>query len=900
MGAVYLASQSEPVKRQVALKLIKPGMDSKAVLARFDAERQALALMDHPNIARIYDGGVTPSGQPFFVMELVHGVPLTRYCDQRRLSVDARLQLFVLVCQAVQHAHQKGIIHRDLKPGNVLVTEVDGRPSPKVIDFGVAKATEFTLTDQSMADFGAIVGTPTYMSPEQADPTSMDIDTRTDVYALGVMLYELLAGSTPLDARQLQRGAFLEVLRMVREVEPPRPSTKLSSADALPNIAANRDIEPSKLAHLLRGELDWVVMKALEKDRTRRYETANGFARDIQRYLADEVVEARPPSAGYRVQKFVRRHRGAVTAGATVAAALVLATGVSVWFGMSEARQRAEADRMRDLAQANAAAEVKARTRAEAINTFVTTALQSSDPMQFGKKDTTIAQAMANAIAKIETGAFKDDLETEAGLKDTIGLILKNNGKHEQARLLLEQALATRERVYKGDHPDIALSLNNLAQLYVAQSKYAQAEPLLKRSLAMFEKTCGPEHGDVAAGLNSLAALHYLQGQLDQAEPLFRRALALREKILSPNQRDLALTLNDLALVCSAQGNYAEAEAGMKRALAIYEQSLGPDHPDVAATLNSLATMYDDQGQFALAVPLFVRALSICEKSLGPDHPIVATGQHNLADLYRKTGQFAEAEPLFQRALAVREKAFGPVHEDVAVVLNNFAMLYKAHRRYAEAEPLLLRCLAIDEKLHGPEHPEVALTLHNLAGFYEVQEQYAKAEEAYKRSLAIREKMLGRDHVEVGTSLNNFALLYGTQKQFAQAEPLSQRAVAIYRQAKGPDHPEYAQTLVTLAGIHHSMGRTVEARQGFDQAISIVRKRSPSGSPLLARALWRSASARMDAKQPADLQVAQRELEESVAVATKHLRSDHPSLKEYSDTLAKCKAEMNQLKPESR
>ncbi len=350
MGSVYLASQTEPVKRQVALKLIKTGMDSRGVLGRFDAERQALALMDHPNIARIYDGGVTPAGQPFFVMELVSGVPLTEYCDSQRLTVQARLELFVSICQAVQHAHQKGIIHRDLKPGNVLVTEVDGRPTPKVIDFGVAKATELKLTDMSLADVGAIVGTPAYMSPEQADPTSMDIDTRTDVYALGVMLYELLTGSPPIDTRQFQRAAILEMLRMVREVDPPRPSTKLSTAEALPNIAANRSIEPARLAKLLQGELDWVVMKALEKDRTRRYETASGFARDIQRYLADEVVEARPPSRGYRLRKFVKRNKIQV-----IAASLVFLTltggiiGTSMW--ECESARRGAAGRRRTRSQ---------------------------------------------------------------------------------------------------------------------------------------------------------------------------------------------------------------------------------------------------------------------------------------------------------------------------------------------------------------------------------------------------------------------------------------------------------------------------------------------------------------------------------------------------------------------
>ena len=350
MGTVYLASQTQPVKRMVALKLIKIGMDSRAVLARFDAERQALALMDHPNIARVYDGGTTAAGQPFFVMELVEGEPITAYCDRLRLSVQARLELFVAACQAVQHAHQKGIIHRDLKPSNVMVTEVDGRPTPKIIDFGVAKATEQRLTDMSLGDTGAIVGTPTYMSPEQADPSSMDIDTRTDIYALGVILYELLAGSPPLDARDFRRGAILEMLRMVREVDPPRPSTKLSTSNALPSIAAVRGIDPGQLKRALTGDLDWIVMKVLEKDRTRRYEMANGFAADVMRHLASEPVVAAPPSRVYRMRKFVRKHRGGVLAASLVLLALIGGiTGTTLgWF---EARkQEKEAKKQEQIA----------------------------------------------------------------------------------------------------------------------------------------------------------------------------------------------------------------------------------------------------------------------------------------------------------------------------------------------------------------------------------------------------------------------------------------------------------------------------------------------------------------------------------------------------------------------
>jgi WD40 repeat protein/tetratricopeptide (TPR) repeat protein len=366
MGRVYLAGQTEPVRRQVALKVIKAGMGSKAMLARFDAERQALALMDHPNIARVFDGGTTEQGQPFFVMELVRGVPLTRYCDEHRLSVRDRLGLFVQVCQAVQHAHQKGVIHRDIKPSNVLVTEVDGRPTPKVIDFGLAKATEQKLTDLSLADAGVIVGTPAYMSPEQADPTSMDIDTRTDVYALGVMLYELLAGSPPLDVKHLGRGGLLEVMRMVREVEPPRPSTRLGSSDGLPAVAANRGIGPAELVKSLRGDLDWVVMKALEKDRARRYDTAAAFARDIERYLADEVVEARPPSAGYRLMKFVKRHRGQVIAASLVLLALVGGIVFSTHFAFEARFQANEAEANAKTADDNAKNEAAERRRATA------------------------------------------------------------------------------------------------------------------------------------------------------------------------------------------------------------------------------------------------------------------------------------------------------------------------------------------------------------------------------------------------------------------------------------------------------------------------------------------------------------------------------------------------------
>src|ERR1039457_2352362 len=355
-GLVYMAEQEEPVRRRVALKVIKLGMDTKQVIARFEAERQALALMDHANIAKVLDAGATETGRPYFVMELVRGIKITDYCDQNNLSTEARLELFMQVCHAIQHAHQKGIIHRDIKPSNILVTLHDGKPVPKVIDFGIAKATQQKLTDKTLfTAFEQFIGTPAYMSPEQAEMSGLDIDTRNDIYALGVLLYELLTGKTPFDAKELVAKGLDEIRRIIREEEPPRPSTRLSTLDAgeQTTLAKQRQSEPPKLVGLIRGDLDWIVMKTLEKDRTRRYDTANGLAMDIKRHLNNEPVQARPPSSLYRLQKLVRRNKLAFAAAGAIAAALVVGLAVSAWGLVKEQQARREADRQRHQAEAN-------------------------------------------------------------------------------------------------------------------------------------------------------------------------------------------------------------------------------------------------------------------------------------------------------------------------------------------------------------------------------------------------------------------------------------------------------------------------------------------------------------------------------------------------------------------
>jgi tetratricopeptide (TPR) repeat protein len=580
MGTVYRVNQSEPVKRQVALKLIKRGMDSKAVLARFDAERQALALMDHPNIARVYDGGTTPTGQPFFVMELVDGIAITKYCDQKRLPLRSRLELFVQVCQAVQHAHQKGIIHRDLKPGNVLVTEVDGRPAPKVIDFGVAKATEQKLTDMSFAETGVVVGTPAYMSPEQADPESMDIDTRTDVYALGVILYELLVGSPPIDAKQFKRGAMSEMLRMVREVDPPRPSTRLSTAEDLPNIAANRNTEPAKLTKSLRGELDWVVMKAVEKDRGRRYETVNGLARDLERYLSDEVVEARPPSAGYRLKKFVRRHKGEVIAAALVFLALVAGV-IGTSLGMVEARRQ---KRFAEQGWNRAKTE---QTRAE--QNFATARA--------------LVLSMGNQFNRIEASQKNPKL-TDLARKEALDAARKQfdqfrTGQPDDESVLWQSSLL---------HRYTANISRTLSDFQAATAAYTESIRIQEDLAARFpQKAYGFE---LALTLSDRAMLEKRMGKLKDAAATLDRALKFAEKPRGANSastatRTLGMTEADRANLAYNRGLFEDAARFAARgrelldelAKAPFNERLATDPLFAAIATNTIAIARRELGQ---------------------------------------------------------------------------------------------------------------------------------------------------------------------------------------------------------------------------------------------------------------------------------------------------------------
>jgi tetratricopeptide (TPR) repeat protein len=784
-----MAQQTEPVKRAVAVKVIKAGMDSRAVLARFEAERQALAMMDHPNIAKVLDAGTTDGGRPFFVMELVKGTPITRYCDEHKLTPRQRLELFVPVCQAIQHAHQKGIIHRDIKPSNVLVALYDDKPVPKVIDFGVAKAAGQSLTDKTlMTGFGALVGTPEYMSPEQASLNNLDIDTRSDVYSLGVLLYELLTGTTPVDRKSLGKAALLEILRIVREVEAPRPSAKLSTIDTLPSVAANRGTEPAKLSRLMKGELDWLVLKALEKDRTRRYETANGLARDIQRYLADEVVEARPPSVGYRLSKFVRRHKRQVLAAGLVLLAL-LAGITGTTFGLF----RAEAAR-RDEAQQRAAAEQAAEAERLAKLDADTKRREAETNLAFARKGNeilgsvfagldpkanyaTVAELrnalrdnLNKAIKDLEGSAIGDPLEV-AGMQYTLGKSLMGLGEAFLAVEVHEKALATRKAKLGPDHPDTLQSMNDLAGAYSDSGQLAKALPLYEAALEKQKAKLGPDHPDTLATLNNLALAYKQNGQIAKAVPLYEETLEKQKAKLGPDHPHTLMSMHNLAAAYQARGQLAKAVPLCEETLAKRKAKLGPDHPDTLMTMNNLAEAYRASGQVGKAVPLYEETLEKMKVKLGPDHPLTLVSMHNLARAYQDSGQVAKAASLLEETLEKRKAKLGPDHPDTLRSMNNLATAYQDSGQLAKAVPLFEATLEKMKAKLGAEHPDTLGTMLNLGLGLVQQKKWAEAEPVLRDCLAISEKQIPDSWLTFRTQSMLGGALLG-QKKYAEAEPL--------------------------------------------------------------------------------------------------------------------------------
>jgi eukaryotic-like serine/threonine-protein kinase len=701
MGEVWLAEQKGPIHRTVALKLIKTGMDTKAVVARFESERQALALMDHPNIARVFDAGSTAEGRPYFVMEYVPGLPITEYSDKHRLTIKERLELFMQVCDGVQHAHQKAIIHRDLKPSNVLVVEQDNKAAPKIIDFGLAKATAQRLTDKTFfTELGVMMGTPEYMSPEQADLREQNIDTRTDIYSLGVILYELLVGALPFEAKALRAAGMEGILRVIREQEPPKPSTKIRSMGDVSEVSAkNRQEEPRSFARHLRGELDWITMKALEKDRVRRYGSASEFGADISRYLRKEPVVAGPATAGYRIRKYAARHRIAL---GTAAGLLVLLAGFVVTQAIELHRIKLERNRA-----------TRERDRANRITDFMTGMFKVSNPSEARGNAVTAREILDKASKDIDTGLVKDP-ELQAQMMYVMGSVYDNLGLYGRAQLLEQQSMEIRKRVLGPENQDTLRSMYLVAWNIERQGHYAEAEKLQRQALDVQKRVLGLENLDTLRSAIFLAYVMHDEGNYVEAERLGRETLEIQKHVFGPEHPETLGSMHNLAIVLYQEGRYAEAEKLDRETLDIRRRVLGPEHPDTLNSTNNLANDLNSEGRYAEAEKLYLETRDIKRRVLGPEHPQTLMAMNNLANVLNSEGRYAEMEKLDREMLDIRRRVLGPEHPDTLHSMNNLASAVMDEGRYAEAEKLFLETRDIQRRVLGPEHPDTAISTYNL------------------------------------------------------------------------------------------------------------------------------------------------------------------------------------------
>ncbi len=808
MGEVWLAEQREPVRRRVAIKLIKLGMDTREVVARFESEKQALALMSHPAITKVFDAGTTPDGRPYFVMEYVAGMPITHYCDRHRLDTRQRLRLFMAVCDGVQHAHQKAIIHRDLKPSNILITEVDGKPVPRIIDFGVAKATALRLHAATVhTQSGALIGTLGYISPEQAGSDGEDIDTRSDVYSLGVVLYELLSGALPFDFRKV---AYDEVLRALREDDAPSPSTRLRTQGADSALTAkNRGADPSTLLRLLQGDPDAIVLKALEKERSRRYASPLDLASDIGRYLHNQPVSARAPGAVYRGRKFIRRH------GLMVG----MVSGLVVLGVVFAVAQTVELRRLR-----------RERDRGDRITEFLTNMYKVPAPSEARGNTVTAREILDRSSDEIERGLDKD-VELRSQLMLVMAKTYENLGLYSRARTLMERVVEDRRRTLGVNHPKTLEASSQMGWILYREGRDADAERLLRTTIDAESRVLGTSNPSTLESEDHLARLLIRQAHYADAETLERNLIAISTRTQGAENPQTLRFMEGLAIAFAGQSRFAEAENEYRRLLELERRTLGTDHPNTLETMHHMATMYLDQGNDGEAEALYRDTLQIDQRILGPEHPDTAYAMTTLANTLRfDPRSHAEAENLYRKALAIELRAVGADHPYTTRAQEGLANLLIDEQHYTEAEGLLRQILNTRQRLLGTEHTDTLISQYNLATVFRREKRYADAERLTRDTLQTQARVLDANDPDTFASRALLADLLLDQRKSAEAEPLARQAFDDRLRTLGPHHRDTLESLGSLGTALVENGRYDEAKRVYLDTID----RMGSGSRELA------------------------------------------------------------------
>ncbi|MBU0637320.1 MAG: serine/threonine-protein kinase [Planctomycetes bacterium] len=792
-GTVYLARQESPVCRDVAMKVIRLGMDTEQTLARFATEQQILAIMDHPNIAKVYDAGITEQGRPYFVMECVAGVPVTEYCAAHELSVAARLRLFIQVCGAVQHAHQKGIIHRDIKPSNILVDRADDDLHvPKVIDFGIAKALAGSLSEQTLqTEPGQLIGTPQYMSPEQCYGDPHDIDTRCDVYALGIVLYELLVGCTPYDLRSTPP---LDIPRVMREIQPARLST---------------------INRVFRGDLETIVHKALEKDPQRRYQTARDLSRDIERYLANEPIEAKRDSYWYVLRKTLQQHRAAVAVAATFVVLLVVfGAAMALMYGRAEA----EAGTARRVQQ------------------FLQEILAAANPYDTRQTNRSLRELLDDTTRQIEATATIQP-RVRAAVQHTLGVAYANLGVHTAAENHLQAALETRRTTWGAGHPAVAETMSEFGGLRHLQGRDEEAETLLRAAIAVQRRLAPEDQDALGSSLTRLAFVLVQLGQYDKAEAAGRESAELAKRLHGPRHFTVADGLSAIACALQQKTEFAAAESLLRQALDIDRSYFGGEHAVVARDLNNLAFLLRNMGGYTDVEQYHREALEIQRRILGKEHPDVATSLDNLAAVLKLKGDLAAAEPLFREALAMRRRLLGDCSLRVALSWLNLASCLEESGAYNDAEQALRQALAVYTDNARANHPDIASALCQLGGLLRQCGRYDEAKQELQRALNIQRKTLGSRHADVLVTLNNLAIVYQDERDWASAEQLLREALGLSRELLGDEHPHVAVYLGNLGAVLRDLGKHAEAEQYLYEALTLMRKTCGSEQAEVANTL---------------------------------------------------------------